>query len=1548
MKRRSKAGGEPIKGLRRKAAKQTRRNAPKAPARSNSFSTGEETEVARLTRELSEALERQAATSEVLQIISGSPGDLQPVFEAMLVNAVRICDATFGNIYRWDGKAFSLVATHNTPLAYAEARRRSPVRPNPNNIFGLMVATKAVAHVPDAAEERERGNPEYVTAVELGGVRTCLAAPMLKEHELIGSISLFRQEVRPFTDKQIALITNFAAQAVIAIENARLLNELRQRTTDLTERTADLTEALEQQTATSEVLQVISSSPGDLQPVFQAMLEKAIRICDAGFGNIYRWDGEVVRVVATHKTTAAFAEARSRLPDYRPGPKTSFGRMIATKAVVHVADAAAEPGYVEQHDPAAAAAVELGGVRTALYVPMVKGRELIGAFILSRQEVRPFTDKQIALVTNFAAQAVIAIENARLLNELRQSLERQTATSEVLQVISSSPGDLEPVFATMLDKAVGICDAQFGTLYLREADRLRLISTHNVPPAFAEAQGKGPFRPAPHGMLDAVMKTGRAVHLADLAEAQSYLERDPRMVEAVEVGGIRTVVGVPLLKGGELIGLIGIYRQEVRPFTDKQIELVTNFAAQAVIAIENARLLNELRQSLEQQTATAEVLQVISSSPGDLQPVFAAMLENAARICDANFGNIFRWDGDALWLVAIHNTPAAFIEHRSRVPFRPNQGNPIGDMLKANAAIHVADLARDERYIQKRDPEVVAAVELGGIRTFVAVPMLKDEKLIGAVILYRQEVRPFSDKQIELVKNFAAQAVIAIENARLLSELRQSLEERTATSEVLQVISSSSGDLQPVFASILENATRICEANFGVLVLYENAAFHVAANHKAPPAFVEMRQRQPTIRASGALARVVAAKQLVHISDCLEDVSYRQGDADFVRFVDLCRVRSLILAPMLKEAELIGVIGIYRTEVRPFADKQIALVQNFANQAVIAIENARLLNELRGALERQTATSEVLQVISGSPGDLEPVFAAMLENAVRICDAKFGNIYRAEGDGLRIVATRNTPPVFAETRRSTPFFSPGPKNPVRRMMTTKAVVQVTDVGATEAYAEREPVVVDSVELGGTRTLVIVPMLKDKELIGAFTLARQEVRPFTDKQIAVLTNFAAQAVIAIENARLLNELRQRTNDLTEALEEQTATSEVLQIISSSPGELEPVFAAMLGSATRICEAKLGNLFLREGETFRAVAWQGLPTYYENWRREPLIIKTNEPHIPLARLVETKQRVHIADLKQEAAYKAGFVPLVALVDKGGARTLLIVPMLKEHTLVGAIAIYRHEVRPFTAKQIALVENFAAQAVIAIENARLLGELRERTEEVLKLNQQLEQRVADQVGEIERMGRLRRFLPPQVADLIVASGSEKQLESHRREITALFCDLRGFTGFTEIADAEDVMALLRGYHAAIGEIIIKYNGTLERYAGDGVMVVFNDPVPVENPALQAVLMALEVRDAIGTLTETWRRLGHDIGFGIGIAHGFATLGTIGFEGRFDYAAIGTVSNVASRLCDEAKPGQILISPRVLTKVENAVSVEPVGEFALKGIRRPLAAYNVVAAID
>jgi GAF domain-containing protein len=1570
MKRRSRAGGQAIKGRRRKMPDPKRRNAPKVQARSNSSSAGKETEVARLTSELKEAREEQTATSEVLRVISSSPGELELVFQAMLKHATRVCDAKFGILFRYEGGLVYTAASLDVPSAYADfLGRQGSFTPKPGQLFGRLCQSKKVIHVVDRATE-----PNPSPSVRYAGARSSIAVPMLKENELVGAFFIYRTEVRPFTDKQIELVQNFAAQAVIAIENARLLNELRQRTTDLTERTTDLTEALEQQTATSDVLKVISSTPGDLEPVFATMLEKAVRICDASFGNIYRWDGQAFELTATHNTPSAFAEARRRSPVIRPKPKTLLGRLAATKALVHIIDAAAEEPYLERDTPTVAA-VEFGGVRTALGVPMLKDNELIGTFTVFRQEVRPYSDNQIELVTNFAAQAVIAIENARLLNELRQrttdltertadlteALEQQTATSEVLQVISSSPGDVEPVFSTMLENAVRICDAKFGNIYRWDGEALHLLATHNTPPAFAEARRRSPRHPDANVPAGRVVVTKTAVHVADLAAEQAYIgQRDPATVAAVELGGVRTFLAVPMLKENELIGTFALARQEVRPFTDKQIALVTNFAAQAVIAIENARLLNELRQrttdlteALEQQTATADVLKVISRSQFDLQLVLDTLIETAASLCAAKRGVIFRRDGDLYHAAAFYNASPDLVDFVRRHPIAPGRHAITARVALERRAVHVADLQEDAEYtyaLQDTEP----------IRTELGVPMFRGDDLVGVVILYKLEVQPFTDKQIELVTTFADQAVIAIENVRLLNELRQrttdlterttdlteALEQQTATSEVLRVISSSRSDLEPVFATMLEQAVRICDATFGNIYRWDGEALRLLATYNTPPAFAEARTRSPFRPNSKSFTgRMLTTKMVTHRPDLAGEEAYlQQHDPAIVAAVELGGVRTFLLVPILKENELIGSFNLFRQEVRPFTDKQIELVKNFAAQAVIAIENARLLNELRQSLEQQTATSEVLQAISSSPGALQPVFDAMLTNATRLCEASFGILLRYEDAVFHVAASHNAPPAFVELRRREPTIRAS--GVLRRVATTKRLLHISDCLEDASYKQGDADFVRFVNLCGARSFIAAPMLKNNELVGAIAVFHQVVRPFTDKQIVLVTNFAAQAVIAIENARLLNELRQRTTDLTErttdlteALEQQTATSEVLKVISSSPGELQSVFDAMLDKAVRICRADAASLFLYENGMVRRAA------------RHSGVADVILPIAPSAksgtmRSIMTKQIIHIADYLAEPAYLEGDDYVVAAAERLGLRASLHVPMLREQEVVGAFTIWRTETRAFTEKQIELVTNFAAQAVIAIENARLLGELRERTEEVVKLNQHLEQRVTDQVGEIERMSRLRRFLPPQVADLIVASGSEKQLESHRREIAALFCDLRGFTGFTEISDAEDVMALLRDYHAAIGETIIKYSGTLERYAGDGVMVIFNDPVPVENPALQAVLMALETRDAIGALTEKWRRLGHDIGFGIGIAHGFATLGTIGFEGRFDYAAIGTVSNVASRLCDEAKPGQILISPRVLMAVEDAVTVEPVGEFALKGIRRPLAAYNVLVA--
>src|SRR5215470_201246 len=578
-----------------------------------------------------------------------------------------------------------------------------------------------------------------------------------------------------------------------------------------------------------------------------------------------------------------------------------------------------------------------------------------------------------------------------------------------------------------------------------------------------------------------------------------------------------------------------------------------------------------------------------------------------------------------------------------------------------------------------------------------------------------------------------------------------------------------------------------------------------------------------------------------------------------------------------------------------------------------------LTKELSEAREQQAATAEILRVISSSPTDVQRVFAEIAESAAYLCDAYDATIHQVDGDLLRLVAHHGPIPVAG----SWPL--------TRGRLLTGAVINRRTIHVADLQAETDeyPEGSEIARRLGYHTILVVPLIRAGVAIGVITIRRTEVRPFADRQIQLLKTFADQAVIAIENTRLFEAEQASKRELQESLEYQTATSDVLGVISRTPTDLQPVLAAICDTAARLCETKDVEIFIRHGDRLR-LGWVEGPigTEAEDWPISRGLV--------MGRAVLNRELIQVRNLRAaDDEYPEGYQSSLLV----GHRTIIAVPLMRKREAVGVLTLRRSEVKPFTDKQITLLRTFADQAVIAIENARLLNELD-------TLNKQLEQRVAEQVGEIERMSRLRRFLPPQVADLIVTSGTEKQLESHRREITALFCDLRGFTGFSESSDPEDVMALLRDYHAAIGKIVIKYSGTLERFAGDGVMVIFNDPVPVPNPALQAVSMALDMRVTLGAMIEKWRLLGHDLGFGIGIAHGFATLGTIGFEGRFDYAAIGTVSNVASRLCDEAKPGQILISPRVRQAVEKAVTAEPIGEFTLKGIRRPIAAYNVLAS--
>jgi two-component system, NtrC family, sensor kinase len=895
-------------------------------------------------------LEQQTATAEVLQVINSSPGDLGPVFDAILQKAHRLCGATFGSLGIFEGETWRTVVQrgYGEPLA---SRLRQPARVSDNRFLQQLLDGARLVHIADLAQIDHPIAHANVAA----GIRTLLVVPLRKDTTTLGTISMARREVRPFSDKEIALFENFAAQAVIAMENARLITETR--------------EALDQQTATAEVLQVINSSPGDLRPVFKAMLERAHTLCGAASGALLTYDGEFFQAVAWHDLPEPFLDV-VRQP-FRHHPDNPMMRLVRGEGSVQVCDLTEAAPQFHREDRVGHAAAELGRFKTNLMVPLRKEGGLVGVITANRWEARPFSDKQIALLENFAAQAVIAMENARLLIETREALEQQTATAEVLQVINSSPGDLAPVFDAMLERARRLCEPALGVMLTWDGERFHRVAWRGASPEAVEATREPVIGP-PGSPGYRIAHGEDIVSIADLADNEAT-RHAPAMRTWVRLG-VHSYVAVALRKEERLLGAIVIYRLEVRPFTAKEIALLQNFAAQAVIAMENARLLNELQdrtrdlqESLEYQTATSDVLEVISRSTFHLQPVLDTVCETARRLCGAGMAGIAIRQGDGYRYVATSSVNQEWAKISRETAFTAGRETMTGRVVLERQVVHIEDVVADPDL-----PPTIVTV--GKIRTWLGVPLMREGEPAGLITLAHTRVQPFTEQQIELVRTFADQAVIAIENARLLTELRESLEQQTATAEILQVINSSPGNLRPVFEAILEKAHALGGASRGTLFLFDGEVFRAAASQGYPEGPPERMRLGITVSEDPRLAALLAGERLIHVPDLmqLEDpiaraVAERGG------------VRTNLLLPLRKDDALLGVLSCNRAEVRPFSDKQIALLESFAAQAVIAMDNARLLDEIR---QRQAE----LRVTFDNMGDGVAMFDAELRLAAWNCN----------------------------------------------------------------------------------------------------------------------------------------------------------------------------------------------------------------------------------------------------------------------------------------------------------------------------------------------------------------------------------------------------------------------------------------------------------------------------------------------------------------------------------------------------------------------------------
>ena len=909
-----------------------------------------------------------------------------------------------------------------------------------------------------------------------------------------------------------------------------------------------------------------------------------------------------------------------------------------------------------------------------------------------------------------------------LRRELAQAREREAVSGEVLRIIAGtadalktfgrSSADLQTVLDALTKAAVRLCEADKGLIRRRDGDRYVAVSTYAFSNEFRQWVAESVLESGRDSIVGRAASMRQTVHIPDvLAEA------DWESGEWQKLADFRSAIAVPLLSGTDILGVLVVHRSQPVAFTERQIKLLETFADQAVIAIENARLFNELTETVEQQRTTGDILRAIANSPGDAQAVLGSIAQSAARLLNVPEAEIMRVEGHSLTLVTRHGLSPQWPIGSSR-PI--NREWVTGRAIVDRSTIHVADL----QAAQKDFPEGAAYAKQYGHRTTLATPLLRQGVPIGAILIRRMEERSFSNKQIKLLETFADQAVIAIENARLFEaeqaskrELQEALDHRTATSDVLNVISRSPSRLQPVFDTLVESAARLCQAEKAQIFRCEGTNFSQCASHGLDPRFGEyVKTLEITPSRGSVTGRVLLECKTVQITDVLADPDYSLDEAQ-----RLGGFRTHMGVPLLRQGVPIGVILLSRTTVCPFTEKQIELAETFADQAVIAIENSRLFEEvqartreLQESLEYQTASSEVLGVISQSPSQAQPVFEAIVATARQLCQAEYALILRLGGDDrYHLAAHSNAHQSFLSWLRANPCAA-GDGSAVGLVALEKRTIHMPDALSDPRFSDyrrqRE---------ARARTMVAVPLLNAGRVIGVIWLARSEVRPFTDRQVDLVTTFANQAVIAINNAGLFEEVQARNRDLT-------ALSEVGRAVSSTL-DLKVVLKTIVDRAVTLSGTDAGSIFYYRPKVgqFELGETAGIEgEIIDKLRKLDIAAKDSG----LGEAIAHRKPLLIPDLTKRASN-----PLRAAAIEAGFRAALIVPLLSSDGPLGTLVLQRRQPGEFQQTVVTLMESFADQSAIALENARLFDEIAQKSRELEIASQHKSQFVANMSHEL-----------------------------------------------------------------------------------------------------------------------------------------------------------------------------------------------------------------------